>query len=97
MDSVLQDLFDIRTDGFQCLYERNFEDKENVENKKIQLNNMLKEIIKDEEGRRNIIEKCEECLYEEMNYWNLAYYKLGFMDGISISEEIINLKDVITG
>ena len=40
---------------------------------------------------------CEECLNEEMNYWNLAYYKIGFMDGMSISEEIENFKNAMTG
>lgn len=92
--TVLKDLFVIRTDGFQCLYDKKFK---NINNRNVQLMDMIKEIIKDEEERRYIIEKCEECLNEEMNYWNLAYYKIGFMDGMSISEEIENFKNAMTG
>ena len=54
----------------------------------IELQNVFKKLINDEDIRNKVIEQYEELLYEEKNYWNFAYYKLGICDGIFISREV---------
>lgn len=85
---ILEDLYNIRTRGFQSAYEESYQKRKKIEEKKIELENVFKKLIKDEDARNKIIEQCEELLYEEKDYWNFAYYKLGICDGIFISRDI---------
>lgn len=85
---ILEDLYNIRTKGFQNAYEKSYQNCEKVKEMEIELQNVFKKLINDEDIRNKVIEQYEELLYEEKNYWNFAYYKLGICDGIFISREV---------
>lgn len=85
---ILEDLFKIRTDGFQIAYEKSYQNREKIQEIETELEKMFKELIQDENTRNKVIEQYEKFLYEELNYWNFAYYKMGICDGIFISRDV---------
>ena len=51
------------------------------------IKNLLNSAISDIETKKVIGNLFTELRYEERNYWNNAYYKLGIVDGIKIAAE----------
>ena len=92
-DCVLDDLFDVRTDGFQCVFLKengNSEEIEEVEQVENELVDMIKDLIQDEKIRDQILEKLEEFADSkigELCFWNKEYYKFGVRDGVKLKEK----------
>ena len=92
-DCVLDDLFDVRTDGFQCVFLKengNSEEIEEVEQVENELEDMIKDLIQDEKIRGQILEKLEEFADSkigELCFWNREYYKFGVRDGVRLKEK----------
>lgn len=87
-NEVLDDLFEVRTDGLQNEFEKEYgkskecEELECIEN---ELEDMIKDLICDEKIQKQILEKVEEyeeCARAESCFWNKQYYKSGFSDAI---------------
>lgn len=100
-DCVLDDLFDVRTDGFQSVFLKEngkleeIEEAEQIEN---ELEELIKELIQDEKIRGKILEKLEEFVDSkigELCFWNREYYKFGVRDGVRLKKSKIgNVKKI---
>ena len=95
---VLDDLYDVRGDGFESDYIKHFgkcDELKKSEIKEKELQQIIN-LIEDEELKKNIknkINEFEDSMLGEMYFWNKEYYKLGIFDGINFKSEIRNLKE----
>ena len=93
-DQVLKDIYTIRNDGFQCEYIKHFgtpnEINESLQAKE-KLDKILKEYVKNKQDLEKIEENLEEFISAEIGelcFWMEQYYKLGFIDAMSLLREI---------
>ena len=88
-NAVLDELFETRTDGFEPSYIKKYGKKKEAYFIELEKNikNLLNNAIPDIETKKVIGNLFTELRYEERNYWNNAYYKLGIVDGIKIAAE----------
>ena len=93
-NQILNDIYETRGDGLECLYIRMYgepEETKKVRQAKQELENLIKEIVKDEEKQKQLwlkLDKYEGNIFGEMNFWDRQYYKLGFLDRIYLKKEI---------
>ncbi len=91
---VLNDLYETRGDGLQCLYISMYgktEEITEVENAKKELENLMYELVKDKEKQKQLwlkLDRFEGAMSGESSFWNKQYYKLGFLDRIYLKKEI---------
>lgn len=97
-DKVLDDLCDIRTDGFERKYlskygkPKEFGEKEKNE---LEIMELIKKYVP-KENQKQIIDKFQnykENLVEEIIFWQKPYYKMGFVDGMSCKRETLELQE----
>ena len=91
---ILDDLFDVRSDGLTSLTLQ----KNNINSS--QEISKLKNIIENSIAETNIknqifesIEKMDNLTNEETCLLNKSFYKMGFVDGISITKEVLKSLD----
>lgn len=95
---VLDDLYDVRGEGFEIDYIKHFGKSEELEKTEIK-EKELKQIvnsIEDEELKKDIknkISEFQDSMLGEMCIWDKEYYKLGLLDGMNFKSEIRNLKE----
>lgn len=93
-NTVLDDLFTIRRDGFEYLISKTCENSEKLEkvDKVYQiLEKLVKDKIVDEKCQEEVLKKLDEfhdAILEEMELWVEHYYKFGLTDGMLLKEEI---------
>lgn len=98
---VLDDLYDVRGEGFEVDYIKNFGKKEELEKPKL-AENELDEVVNsidNEEKRKEIkskISKFQDSMLGEMCFWDREYYKLGLLDGMNFKTELRNLKEKLS-
>lgn len=98
---VLDDLYDVRGEGFEVDYIKNFGKKEELEKPEL-AENELDEVVNsidNEEKRKEIkskISKFQDSMLGEMCFWDREYYKLGFLDGMNFKTELRNLKEKLS-
>lgn len=91
--SLLDDLFTIRSDGFECLFIKKYGKQEELEKSEPihnQLENLIKQ-IKDESKKNEILKLLDDfstALIGEMCFWNEQFYKLGFSDAHGLKIEV---------
>lgn len=91
---VLNDMYETRRDGLECLYIRMYGEPEEIKETKQakeELENLMKELVTDEEKQKELwlkLDKFEGCMSGEMSFWDKQYYKLGFLDRIYLKKEI---------
>ena len=91
---VIDDLYEVRRDGFEnAVIQKYGESQEIKQLKKVEneLDNIVKENVKDEELRNKILRKIDEfkdALNGETCYWSQQYYKLGFSDKVGLKENV---------
>lgn len=94
--SVLDDLFSIRSDGFESLFLKKYGKQEELEQSdplQNKLENLIKQVIKDESKKEEILKLLDEfamSLIGEMCFWNEQFYKLGFSDAHGLKIEVKN-------
>lgn len=97
--SVLDDLFTIRSDGFECLFLKKYGKQEELEQSDPlhdKLENLIKQIVKDESKKKEILKLLDDfsmALIGEMCFWNEQFYKLGFTDAHGLKIDIKNNKN----
>lgn len=90
---VLNDMYETRRDGLECLYIRMYGEPEEIKETKQakeELENLMKELVTDEEKQKELwlkLDKFEGCMSGEMSFWDKQYYKLGFLDRIYLKKE----------
>lgn len=93
-NAILDILYDSRSREFQGKYIRsNGKPKEVVLAEKLETEfiNFVEKNIKDKRLQKTLIskfEKVQENNLAEMILWEIEYYKLGFLDGIELKEEL---------
>ena len=93
-NKILDNLYEIREGEVEKQYIAKYGKPENsnkTERAEEQLVNFMKKFIKDEKDIKNLYEKLnkfELCTMGEMCFWYKPYYKIGFIDGISIKKQI---------
>lgn len=93
-NKILDNLYEIREGEVEKQYIAKYGKPENsnkTERAEEQLVNFMKKFIKDEKDIKNLYEKLnkfELCAMGEMCFWYKPYYKIGFIDGISIKKQI---------
>ena len=93
-DALLDDLFNVRTDGFECSYIKKYgKEKEKYFSKlEDDLIKTLNSVISDEDVIDDILEQFEDIKQAERSYWNRIYYKLGIVDGRKFETETKEIK-----
>ena len=92
---ILDELYEIRGEGFIRAYINKYgeiEKSKKAEKAEEDLVNFMKKFIKDEKTIEKLLEKIntfESYALDEMIFWHKPYYKLGFIDGISLKKQII--------
>lgn len=95
-NSVLDDLFTIRSDGFECLFLKKYGKQEELEQSDPlhdNLENLIKEVVKEESKKKEILKLLDDfsmSLIGEMCFWNKQFYKLGFSDANGLKIEVKN-------
>lgn len=98
-DKVLDDLFDIRTNGLERRYlDKYGEPEELKEKEKIEqeMMDLVKKLVPDIESQNQIIDKFQnfkENMMSEICFWHKPYYKMGFIDGLNGKKEIIEIEN----
>ena len=88
--SLLDEIFEKRLqDGFETFYLKLYGNKkdryfETLEN---QLEILINNSISNENLKEEILNSYEKLIYEQKDYWNNIFYKLGFIDGIKMAKE----------
>lgn len=96
---VLNDLYEIRTDGIEAIYIRKYgkpEDIESGEKADEKLRQFIREKAENEEKRREMVlalETFEDSVREEKNIWTKVFYKKGFVDGVGFEQEVREIKE----
>lgn len=97
-NQILNDIYETRGDGLQCLYIRMYgktEEITEVEKAKKELENLMYELVKDKEKQKELwlkLDRFEGAMSGESSFWNKQYYKLGFLDRIYLKKEIADNK-----
>lgn len=97
-NQVLNDIYETRGDGLQCLYIRMYgktEEMTEVEKSKKELENLMYELVKDKKKQKELwlkLDRFEGAMSGESSFWNKQYYKLGFLDRIYLKKEIADNK-----
>ena len=97
-NQVLNELYETRGDGLECLYTKMYGEPEEIKETKQakkELENLMKKLVKDEENRKELwlkLDRFEGCLSGEMSFWDKQYYKLGFLDKLFLKREIEETK-----
>ena len=98
-ESVLENLFESNKEEFEWYIMKM--DKECSENQELtakleeQIRNAIKELISNEEKKKEILNKFKEFdtnMSLATQYWGRNYYKLGFFNGINFSYSHMNLQ-----
>ena len=98
---VLDDLYDVRGEGFEVDYIKNFGKKDELvkpETTEKELENAIN-LIKDNEVKqkvKKIVSEFQDSMLQEMCFWDREYYKLGFLDGMNFKTELRNLKEKLS-
>lgn len=101
-NKVLDELFQIRSDGFKKPFIKQYgEPKVVKEAKRIdgKLNNLINRIVEDEKSRKKIfkvLEQLQNSMLGEMCFWEQQYYKLGFSDGMNLEDIPIVYNEKLT-
>ena len=91
---VLNDMYETRRDGLECLYIRMYGEPEEIKETrqaKEELENLMYELVKDKEKQKQLwlkLDRFEGAMSGESSFWNKQYYKLGFLDRIYLKKEI---------
>ena len=110
-NQILNDIYETRGDGLQCLYIRMYgktEEMTEVEKSKKELENLMYELVKDKKKQKELwlkLDRFEGAMSGESSFWNKQYYKLGFLDRIYlkiadnkrkfVDDNIENLEDTL--
>lgn len=88
-NSILDELFEARSNGFPVPYTKKYGKKEEKYFSQLEENieKSLDKVITDSKIKEDIISKFNELRCEESIYWDKAYYKLGILDGIKLVSE----------
>ena len=101
-NQILNDIYETRGDGLECVYIRMYgkpEEVLNCEKAEDEFRLLAKQTIKDEEIKKQILDKFnqfQDALLGEMTLWDKQYYKLGFLDGIYLKKEIRYIKKILS-
>lgn len=101
-NQILNDIYETRGDGLECVYIRMYgkpEEVLNCEKVEDEFRLLAKQTIKDEEIKKQILYKFnqfQDALLGEMTLWDKQYYKLGFLDGIYLKKEIRDIKKILS-
>ncbi len=93
-NQILNDLYDVRGDGFECVYFKMYGKPKAViksEECRNEMMNFINETIKDKEIQQQLLDKfnsCRDYSLEEMTLWDRQYYKLGFLDGMYLKNKL---------
>ena len=93
-NKILDELYEIRGDRFVRVYINKYgkpEKSKKAEKAEVELVNFMKKYIKDENDMKELFEKInkfESYTLDEMCFFHKSYYKLGFIDGISLKNQI---------
>lgn len=93
-NQVLNDIYETRGDGLECLYIRMYGEPEEIKETrqaKEELENLMYELVKDKEKQKQLwlkLDRFEGAMSGESSFWNKQYYKLGFLDRIYLKKEI---------
>lgn len=94
--SVLDDLFAIRSNGFESLFLKKNGKQEELEQSyplHNKLENLIKQVIEDESKKDEILKLLDEfamSLIGEKCFWTEQFYKLGFSDAYGLKIEVKN-------
>ena len=97
-NQVLNDIYETRGDGLECLYIRMYGEPEEIKETKQakkELENLMYELVKDKEKQKQLwlkLDRFEGAMSGESSFWNKQYYKLGFLDRIYLKKEIADNK-----
>lgn len=98
-NQILNELYESSRDGFECIYIKMFgEPQEIKETKKSKedIEYLIKKIVPDEKKQKELwleLDKYEECMSLEMNFWDKQFYKLGFLDKKYLKKELEELEE----
>lgn len=93
-NQILNEIYETRGNGLEGLYIRMYgepEEIKQVKQAKKELEDLMKELVKDEEKQKELwlkLDRFEGCMSGEMSFWDRQYYKLGFLDRIYLKKEI---------
>ncbi len=90
---ILDNLYEIREEFFASYKKKYGQPKEEKKSEQAEdeLINFIKKFIKDENTMKELFEKInkfEGYALDEMCFWHKPYYKLGFIDGMTLKKEI---------
>lgn len=93
-NKILDDLYELRGEEVEQQYISKYGDPE--EKKKLnkveeEFVDLIKEVVKDSKDIQSLLDKLDEfeiCTMAEMWFWYKEYYKVGFIDGITLREQI---------
>ena len=97
-NQVLNDIYETRGDGLECLYIGMYGEPEEIKETKQakkELENLMYELVKDKKKQKQLwlkLDKFEGAMSGESSFWNKQYYKLGFLDRIYLKKEIADNK-----
>ena len=99
-NKILENLYEIRVGVVEKQYISKYGKPKNskkTEKAEEELVNFMKKFIKDEKDIKNLygkLNKFELCAMGEMCFWYKPYYKIGFIDGISLKKQIKEEKSI---
>lgn len=99
-NKILENLYEIREGVVEKQYISKYGKPKNskkTEKAEEELVNFMKKFIKDEKDIKNLygkLNKFELCAMGEMCFWYKPYYKIGFIDGISLKKQIKEEKSI---
>lgn len=80
-NQVLNDIYETRGDGLECLYIRMYGEPEEIKETKQakkELENLMYELVKDKEKQKQLwlkLDRFEGAMSGENSFWNKQYYK----------------------
>ena len=95
-NSILDDLFNIRTAGFECLFSKKYgieESKKFLVLEK-QLEMLVNKYVENENVKQEILTQFEELMLYQISYWKNVYYKLGIADGIKLEKDVKRMYEI---
>lgn len=99
-NQILNDLYEIRGDGFECEYIKQYGETEEITKSRDldeKLTTLIKAKIKEEKDLDEILSALNDfqgAVIGEMCFWNEQYYKLGFLDSVYLKKELIERKAI---
>lgn len=101
-NKVLDDLYEVRRDGFECIFIKHYGEPEEIQNSRTSENELIETIeklIETETAKKQILDKLyqhKDDLLGEMCFWEQQYYKLGFVDGMYFKKEMKEQKEIFS-